>query len=784
MTVSTTQNRVSYAGNGVTLAFSFPYVFFDNADLVVLLVLADGTFTQKVLGTDYTVTGAGVDAGGTVTMTAPPAAGTSLVVYRDPALTQPQAFVDNDPLPAKSISRGYDRLTVITQRIRELVNRSFRLSDADTSGASPVLPTPTANAFIGWNGAANGLVNRTLTDLITISAYGTAVADKFIGDGTKVDFTLSQNPGALANLDVAIGGITQTPVRDFTWDGATKLSFVSAPPAPSTPGDTNIYVRYLRALPQGTSDAASVGYTPDGAGVIASNAQSKFQEAKSVFDFLTSAQIADVRTGTWYTGDVDAKRNAMYAAFVKAKDYMLTFRRSVFLPDGWYEIGDQNLPFRNTEVPATGLLDFHGVALIAQSSAVTIATVAPNGADVLQLNAVQNFSVLGFPTLTGKNGVGATVGSNGCSITGGYDNLRLEIAPTNCPYVDNGTYIDGGKGLTIQTPVAGQAVQCGSLHAEVRASGCVFGFSHEVDMVASAAMRTDVDLDLVAKDCYIGAVFSAGAAASALTAGRASGVRIKAKMIDCQKDVFLARCPGVRLDVEIITTKSKAARQLGPAGAAWTVSDAEVASVIATYAHSSHVAVYGDKGACDYKIKLGGATAGASGLLGATMGCSFHFDLAGSPSGGDVASVDSGGNTLRDCVVECSSITCTALPTAWYDPTLANTLSIGPARRSMSSTLAGNLQFAWSDGMTVYHTLRRKNDSIALRSASTSAAGNLSLDVENHLGNTVAGFRNDGGIVSQLRATANSLGALKQVLYIYDNTGALVGYVPIYTSFA
>jgi hypothetical protein len=322
MTVSTTQNRVSYAGNGVTSAFSFPYVFFDNADLVVLNVKADGTYTKAVLGTDYTVAGAGVDAGGTVTMTTVPTVGTTLVIYRDPAMTQPQAFVDNDPLPAKSISRGYDRQTVIAQRIRELADRSFRLSDADTSGASPVLPSPTPNAFIGWNDVGNGLVNRSITDLITISAYGTAVADKFVGDGTTKDFTLSANPGALANLDVSISGITQEAGRDFTWDGASKLSFVSAPPSPTTPGDTNIYARYLRALPQGYADASIVNWK-DNAGVA--------RDVQSTLQRLTGDWVSakDPRFGAKGDGVAD-DTTAIRAA--------LATGRNVFLPRGTYKI--------------------------------------------------------------------------------------------------------------------------------------------------------------------------------------------------------------------------------------------------------------------------------------------------------------------------------------------------------------------------------------------------------------------------------------------------------------
>jgi hypothetical protein len=331
MTVSTTQNRVSYAGNGVTSAFSFPYVFFDNADLVVLKVQADGTSTKGVLGTDYTVTGAGADAGGTITMTVPPTAGTSLVIYRDPALTQSQAFVDNDPLPAKSIARGYDRQTLISQRLRELVDRSFRLSDADTSGVSPLMPSPTPNAFIGWNGLGNALVSRTVTDLVTISAYGTAVPDKFIGDGSKKDFTLTSNPGAMANMDVSISGITQMPDLDFTWDGGTKLSFTTAPPAPSTPGTPNVYVRYLRALPQGYSDAAVVNWLDNGG--TPRDVQSTLQRITAEW-----VSVKDPRFGAKGDGSscVTAVRAAL--AYLQSKG-----GGTLHFPDGVYLLDDVTL---------------------------------------------------------------------------------------------------------------------------------------------------------------------------------------------------------------------------------------------------------------------------------------------------------------------------------------------------------------------------------------------------------------------------------------------------------
>ena len=58
MTISSTANRISYAGNASTTAFSFPYLFFADNDMVVTIkVDSTGVETFKTISTHYTVRG-------------------------------------------------------------------------------------------------------------------------------------------------------------------------------------------------------------------------------------------------------------------------------------------------------------------------------------------------------------------------------------------------------------------------------------------------------------------------------------------------------------------------------------------------------------------------------------------------------------------------------------------------------------------------------------------------------------------------------------------------------
>ena len=139
MTVSTTSSKVSYAGNGSTTAFAVSFYFLANADLKVTLRSAAGVETVRTLGTDYSVTGAGVPSGGTVTMTVAPAAGTTLVVSRNAPLTQTVDYQPNDPFPANTHEQALDKLTMITQQIQEQVDRSAKL---------PITSAADANALV------------------------------------------------------------------------------------------------------------------------------------------------------------------------------------------------------------------------------------------------------------------------------------------------------------------------------------------------------------------------------------------------------------------------------------------------------------------------------------------------------------------------------------------------------------------------------------------------------------------------------------------------------------
>ena len=136
MTVSSSTNRVSYAGNGSTTVFPYTYKIFDEDDLTVIVRAANGTETVKTITSDYTVSGVGSAGGGNVTMLTAPATGETLVILREQDLVQELDIVPNDPFPADSLEAALDKLTFMVQQHEETLDRTIKASRTNTIAGS------------------------------------------------------------------------------------------------------------------------------------------------------------------------------------------------------------------------------------------------------------------------------------------------------------------------------------------------------------------------------------------------------------------------------------------------------------------------------------------------------------------------------------------------------------------------------------------------------------------------------------------------------------------------
>ncbi len=539
----------------------------------------------------------------------------------------------------------------------------------------------------------------------------------------------------------------------------------------SSEWQVSAYVDELRADLASTSDASKgagmVGVYKTGIGEVDTTAQ----------DLLIANAVNAKRFGLIGDGSNE------YTKLLALWTHCLLTGKNLYFPAGTYSSGINNMPFKNTDYPATTLLDCKNITIFGDGPNTVLRSDSAVGADVLNLYSVKNLHVRNMKVTASLSGTSGA-GSNGISIVGGFDNLTFDhIWFENLPYVDKASYLDGGKAFTIQpgTP----ATECGTVQGRnLYAKGCVYGVGLEVDLVNWSGKKHAIDLQVVAEDCYQGIVFSAGAASGAITDGASMGFKVAGTLINCQRNVLAARAHGVTIEAGIVTTKTAANKRLNPSSGTWNSIDATVDGLYVGYAKNSRLTVYGDLGGCDYKAQIGATTAGSSGLTGATDNCQIYIDLGGTAATADINAINSGGNIASNTVLYVSSTTTSAaIPSGLYTPSYNNTITKGPSQRVMDMAVGGTLSFASSDGVTSYATIKQVSNEITMQQTAASSGSAKVLRMLNHSGALQFAVRNDGSLVSQGRGTATAVSTVKEVLPIYDNTDTLVGYVPIYTGY-
>ena len=287
MTVSSSTARADYNGNGSTTAFTVPFYFLNTSHLLVLsTVIATGVSTTLVLGTDYTVTGAGVPAGGTVTATVAPITGVKLSILRNVPITQTYHYVPNDPFPAASHENALDLLTMEVQQVNEVVSRAVKLP-AGTAASSSTLPQPSTNSLIGWDSTASALINYGAVDNTTLALQlGVPTGSSLVGhiaSGVGVVARTLQDKGRdwLSRLDYStLAQMNSADIYKPKIDTTTGKAWFNTDPTPLDYVTTSRagYVWQHKDTASGTTNEIIPGavfqFNNSGNGVVNSGAES------------------------------------------------------------------------------------------------------------------------------------------------------------------------------------------------------------------------------------------------------------------------------------------------------------------------------------------------------------------------------------------------------------------------------------------------------------------------------------------------------------------------------
>lgn len=170
MTISTTNNTVTAVGDNSTVAFSFPYLTFQESHLTITI---DGVATAFWSAATY-----GSASGVTVTFDTAPALSASIIIQRIVPYTQDTDLENFDGNPADVTEKQFDLLAMADQQLSEAGERAILVPIDEELATNEILGTIDATSralVITTSGVATALlssVSSTLDTVLTSLASG------------------------------------------------------------------------------------------------------------------------------------------------------------------------------------------------------------------------------------------------------------------------------------------------------------------------------------------------------------------------------------------------------------------------------------------------------------------------------------------------------------------------------------------------------------------------------------------------------------------------------------
>ena len=138
MTVSSAVSRSGpYTFNGATTVFDYDFKVYDEAHLRVVVVI-DGTESDLVLGSDYTVSGVGTNSGHITTLETYDSG--TLTIVPDVPFTQETDLENQGAYYAETVERSFDLSVMRDLQLRDGIDRSIKMPSSESVGDGFVVP--------------------------------------------------------------------------------------------------------------------------------------------------------------------------------------------------------------------------------------------------------------------------------------------------------------------------------------------------------------------------------------------------------------------------------------------------------------------------------------------------------------------------------------------------------------------------------------------------------------------------------------------------------------------
>jgi hypothetical protein len=224
MTVSTTNTRDQFTGDGVTASLPTTFAFNASSEIkVTSRVILTGVETVLTITTHYTVTGGEYETG-TITIVDPATDFPNTVewtVERVTPLTQETDWVENANFSAESHERSADKLTMIAQERNDRAERALRAPSSDDAALDMELPNSVdrASTYLAFDADGEPIASTGSAGGVTVSTW---IEDNLLDDTSAAVARATLN----AQEDVGIGAdgtVLSSDGADAVWAAPTFI---------------------------------------------------------------------------------------------------------------------------------------------------------------------------------------------------------------------------------------------------------------------------------------------------------------------------------------------------------------------------------------------------------------------------------------------------------------------------------------------------------------------------------------------------------------------------------
>jgi hypothetical protein len=287
MTISTTIIKNSYSGDGSVVAFTYAFKIADATFIqVIVKTNATGAESVRAIGTgstNYAVTGVGEAAGGTITFVTAPLSTETVVLRRSTTQTQALDLIENDNLPANSLETAFDKNLSIAQELQEQIDRSLKISRANTMTSTEftVSATDRASKILAFDSSGELSITQEIGTYQGTSATTTTAAF-VIRDLVKGSTTAQLNNIYICIQASPIGtALTNTSYWVLIVDAVSAASSATASAASATTATTKATAAASSATAAASSASTSSTQATNSANSATASASSASAAATS-----------------------------------------------------------------------------------------------------------------------------------------------------------------------------------------------------------------------------------------------------------------------------------------------------------------------------------------------------------------------------------------------------------------------------------------------------------------------------------------------------------------------